>query len=750
MINNYQVWIDEIRVRADGVRAKETYFMKPYLMPIVVHKTSKRAHVKVYSEEIVKEAIIRPMSKKMTPAHDEHYIEFDIEPGSNISLEINGDSRSAICFFVSKQENHAIADSLYYKAGEHFGDILELKTNDTLYVDKNAVLYSKIYAHDAENITICGDGIIDGSYIKAPITYLMEISNCKNVFIKDVILRNSVSWNLRVTGCENVYIENVKIFGVDANNDGIDVCGSRHVKVKNCFIRSTDDCLAVKAYDTGDVEDIVFEDCTLWNDYANPMRIGGIRADYAKNIVYKDIDVIHNAGGYPAIAVLEGNRAKMSDILFENIRIEDSRNGQMFDIRMQRNLWNSDKETGYLKDITLRNIFLFGTENAKCMPQQSIIRGQSENSSVDEVKLENIYLFGKKVASLEEGNIDIREYVKNVTITSDDENSEKADFVKSKVSIKKDFQIGNDGLYDGVVEVTLQNMSGNSVEVPVWLEIAPTVPQAESDKNKRVISLHANETYTHEYKVSLRPGKYLINSQSCSAGFVTDIAVVELPLIANEKKYEFTDSEGRKHGSISLGVDNDTLVVKSTLFNDTLDDGIPKIKIFATKKNLPEYGEAVFSVPETNEGKSMGIIQGKGGYIIEPILRNVGEILWTLNNAPRVDKVTEISLDSNLKTIRTEYVNKLCEGSLNSWVSTEKIESVPDNVNIDTDICGSDMNFDIRIPLKEIGIEGNIDEYSFEFQIVPVLLNYKHKEPITLFGSQDPCASVHMFVEIMR
>lgn len=743
MINNYKVLINEQPIKIDSVRAKDTMFMKPHLMPIVIYKTDKTANVKVYSYKTVNEARIRPMSKNIMLAHDEHYIEFDLNPGDNISLEINGDSRTAICFFVSAESSDE-----NYNSELGYDEVTEIRTNDTFYVKKDSVAYTKIHAENAENITICGDGIIDGSHLKESQQFLFEIVNCKNVHIKDVTLRNSVSWNMKITGCDNVLIDNVKIFGVDGNNDGIDVCGSRNVRVKNCFIRSTDDCLAVKGYNTGDVEDIVFENCVLWNDYANPMRIGGIRADYAKNIIYRNIDVIHNAGGYPAIAFLEGNRAKISDVLFENIRIEDNSNGQIFDIRMQRNLWNSDKETGYLKNIILRNIFLLGKEKTRCMPQQSIIKGQSEASPVDGVRLENIHIFGKRISSLEEANIDVREYVKNVAVVSDEENVPKAEFVKSHVEIKKNFEINEEGLYEGVIGIKLENLSRHSVSVPLWIEITPNVLQSEFDKAKKCAAMSENEVFECEYKVKLRPGKYLINSQSDTAGFVTDYTVIELPIAVNGKTYEITDADGRVHGNASLSLDKDKLIIKSVILNDNLEDGVPALKLFAAKKNLPEIGEGVFSAAETNEGKSMGITYGEHGYVVEPILRNVAEMLWTLNNTPKVDKITEITVDSNLRTAKTEYINKLCEGTTNSWVSTQRVESIPQNVTVDTVAADNQMSFTVSIPLKEAGIDC-LEDYSIEVQILPVLQNYKRTDPITLFGSQNPSASVHMLVKII-
>ncbi len=208
---------------------------------------------------------------------------------------------------------------------------------------------------------------------------------------------------------------------------------------------------------------------------------------------------------------------------------------------MQRNLWNSDKETGYLKNITLRNISLLGKEKTRCMHQQSIIKGQSEVSPVDGVRLENIYIFGKRISSLEEANIDVREYVKNVTVLSDEKSAPEADFVKSYVEIKRNFEINNEGLYEGTVGIKIENLSGHSVSVPLWIEITPNILQSEFDKAKKCAAMSENEVFECEYKVKLRPGKYLINSQSDTAGFVTDYTVVELPIAVNGRTYEIKE-----------------------------------------------------------------------------------------------------------------------------------------------------------------------------------------------------------------
>ncbi len=138
-----------------------------------------------------------------------------------------------------------------------------------------------IYANNAENIAITGNGKLIGpyggeikerSYMK-PIESLVDLSlpakerihdgseedwvfppkfispiNCKNVLIEGVSLENTAFWNIVPTYCENVIIRGVLVNSEGIpRGDGIDVESSRNVLIEYCTLSTGDDCFTMKA-----------------------------------------------------------------------------------------------------------------------------------------------------------------------------------------------------------------------------------------------------------------------------------------------------------------------------------------------------------------------------------------------------------------------------------------------------------------------------------------------------------------------
>ena len=53
---------------------------------------------------------------------------------------------------------------LYYPKGVHHIGLVELESHTTVLIDSGAVVYGSFIAFCAEDIKICGNGIIDGSW----------------------------------------------------------------------------------------------------------------------------------------------------------------------------------------------------------------------------------------------------------------------------------------------------------------------------------------------------------------------------------------------------------------------------------------------------------------------------------------------------------------------------------------------------------------------------------------------------------
>ena len=321
-----------------------------YPAPYIQHKVAKFVNFKLNKPSVLKiEFDILPQTIDIRPKRynieyniNGNVIEIQIKKTCNFSVELNGGITDGLMVFAggdSKIDMSGFDNVITFKCGRHFADEIYINNDNTLvYFEDGAYVDGKIIAKDCNNLTIAGFGIISmEKYSREGGRYTaVYLGKCTNVNIQDIAVLDSCNWSVCVSGCDNVNINNIKIIGQRGNSDGIDICGSRNVYVKNSFTRVWDDSLVVKAFDTGDVDNIVFENCVLWNDFARPIEVGvELRADKVHNVHFRNIDIIHSPTGYPVMGIHHGDRANVYDISFENINIEDAPAAQLMDIHMQ-------------------------------------------------------------------------------------------------------------------------------------------------------------------------------------------------------------------------------------------------------------------------------------------------------------------------------------------------------------------------------------------------------------------------------
>ena len=72
---------------------------------------------------------------------------------------------------------------------------------------------------------------------------MILLEGCTRIRVEGVVLRkHSRGWTVKAVGCEDMNISNMKIVGSHSyNDDGIDLCNSRNVKIDGCFIRTNDE-----------------------------------------------------------------------------------------------------------------------------------------------------------------------------------------------------------------------------------------------------------------------------------------------------------------------------------------------------------------------------------------------------------------------------------------------------------------------------------------------------------------------------
>jgi len=158
---------------------------------------------------------------------------------------------------------------VYLAPGDYLTGTIILKSNVTLYLSAGATVWGSrqivdynplhlIYAKNAVNITIEGDGMINGngdayweSNFKAKQqrpSPLIELIGCRNVHITDVRIRNQPGWGIRPWECDGVYIRGISMITDmrGPNTDGIDPDSSRNVLISDSYIETGDDAICLK------------------------------------------------------------------------------------------------------------------------------------------------------------------------------------------------------------------------------------------------------------------------------------------------------------------------------------------------------------------------------------------------------------------------------------------------------------------------------------------------------------------------
>jgi hypothetical protein len=156
--------------------------------------------------------------------------------------------------------------------------------------------------------------------------YLNQADGAK---IEGITVFNSTHWTVFLRSCQHVHVDGIRILNSSEayGNDGFDVSSSSHVLIENIFVRTNDDCVVVKNLDDIDTSDVLVRNAVLWNmpTGGNGLEVGFELGHHpVSNLRFQNIDLIHVQRG-SAISIHNGDDATLSDVSFENIRVEDVR-----------------------------------------------------------------------------------------------------------------------------------------------------------------------------------------------------------------------------------------------------------------------------------------------------------------------------------------------------------------------------------------------------------------------------------------
>ncbi|MCC5795683.1 MAG: hypothetical protein JJT85_13265 [Chromatiales bacterium] len=297
---------------------------------------------------------------------------------------------------------------IYFGPGDYHIGSVEVGSNTELHLALGARLVGKstldsydpdnmvlLLFRDARNSGLSGYGSIIGNgdiiqSLKPERTsiYLVRFSNSRNVFVHDVLLRNAVSWTLHLSGSENVRIERVRIIGDRGlpNVDGINPDHSRNVVIRDAFVSTSDDAIAVKTTrrlgGTGDTNGILVTNSLLMTP-KTAMKIGTESFDRIHHVLVEDVDIVFSGRGLGAF-MLDGG--SISDLTFRNIRMSlyeqsgESLSGEPFRFVIGN---RKDRGEGTIRRLLFESISIVA-------PYQAVFLG-TEQSMLSDITLHRIH-----------------------------------------------------------------------------------------------------------------------------------------------------------------------------------------------------------------------------------------------------------------------------------------------------------------------------------------------------------------------
>ena len=354
--------------------------------------------------------VIRPLTAGVAPKIDGNTVTFTIKGPCKLSIEPDGRMEPLLIFANAQEVNPPKKDDpnvVYFGPGIHKPVKIKLSSNQILYIAGGAIVKGGVEV-TGNNIKIMGRGILCGNdweWRKGP-GNMIGMRNATNITVDDIIVRGSWSWAIPIYNCNSVTITNIKLVcSKNPNDDGINPCNSQNVHIRDCFIRTDDDCIAMKGIKLGsnndNVENITVENCILWSDRARVFLLGHeSRAAYMRHIVLRDLDIMH----FNMVPFLfePGEEMSIEDVHIENVTIfadNPKQSGEkaidLIRLRPTINQYMKNKVPGKISNIHVKNMALTGEEKEG---KHSIwVIGADAEHLVTDVTFENITWFGQKL-----------------------------------------------------------------------------------------------------------------------------------------------------------------------------------------------------------------------------------------------------------------------------------------------------------------------------------------------------------------
>lgn len=391
LVPTYLVKVDEVRETKHHVEHAS----------MATFDFSEKVEIAVtYNKGKIDSARVRPLSYDIPFTIEGNTLQFSLEKPANLSVEVNGDIFHNLHLFANPLDTFKVdkknPDLIYFGPGIHRfeGGEFRIPSGKTVYVAGGSVMMGRMLIENVHDVKLLGRGIIDPS-VKMGI----RIANSRNVYVEGLMATQCATG-----GSDSVTIRNVKVISYFGWGDGMNVFSSRNVLFDRVFCRTSDDCTTV--YGTrlgfeGPSSNITMQNSTLWADVAHPIFIGihgnVDKPEILESLNYVNIDILDHKekqlNYQGCLAINAGDENLIRNVRFEDIRIENFRQGQLVNLRIFFNEKYCKAPGRGIENVVFKNVSYTGNR-----AEISVIEGYDAQRKVRNIRFENLRINGQIIS----------------------------------------------------------------------------------------------------------------------------------------------------------------------------------------------------------------------------------------------------------------------------------------------------------------------------------------------------------------
>ncbi|KAJ5679909.1 hypothetical protein N7462_008153 [Penicillium macrosclerotiorum] len=373
-----------------------------------------------YNQGPVHSAVIRPISRGILSQLYENTVNFSFDRAQDVMLELNGNKWQVLHIITNEIDDNPpdqTAENVwYFESGLNQGAAAQYATDGvnlmvpsdtTVYLAGGSFINYRLNFTDVCNSCVRGHGFIlgpEGGFVYRELGGAIHMSRASNIRVEGITSLGAKGFSLSAGECNNVHVNRYRSFTSAGNGDGIDFFCSSDILIENCFLRNSDDNIALYSHRWdwyGDSRNITIQNCVLLPDIAHAINMGTHgnpdNPETTSNIKVRNIDILdheENQIWYQGcLAVTAADSNTFHNIDFEDIRVERITRGQLLNVRVMHNIMWSRAPGKLIHNITFKNVSL-NTKDSKVV-NPSMVMGYDETRKIDGITFDNLRIGDK-------------------------------------------------------------------------------------------------------------------------------------------------------------------------------------------------------------------------------------------------------------------------------------------------------------------------------------------------------------------